>query len=651
MSAVPAQARTQLDLFVEAAASRFGVVTDDYWQLHRWSVTEPGQFWELVWEFFGVRASVPYDRVLSDDPMPRHRWFEGAYLNYADHVLGHRERPGAAVISLHEDGTRAELGWADLAHQVAGFAQTLRAHGVRRGDRVVGYLTNSIEAIVAFLGCASVGGVWAGCAPDYGAAAASDRLKQLEPVVLVTVTGYPWAGALVDRRAVVGELASNLGVRTVIVVERSGLALDDMPGARVIGWDEAITFDGTDAGVEQVPADHPLWVLFSSGTTGVPKGIVHGHAGVLAAHSSLLGLQHDLGPGDTMFWYTTTNWMLWNVVVSALLVGATTVVYEGSPAYPDADRLWKVVEQERVTMFGTSPGHLQHSKTAGLNPGDDHDLSALTQIAVTGAPVAPALYDWVRDSVRPGLPLVSTCGGTDVVSAFLGGAPNLPIHAGEISGPLLGVAAATYDPDGKPVRDTVGELVVTAPYPSMPLGFWNDQDAAKYHAAYFDTFPGVWRQGDWATHTGRGTFVVHGRSDSTLNRNGVRIGSSDLYQIVEKDSAVSEALVLGVECPDGIYRMPMFLVPAPGHRLEEADLARLRGLLRTDGSPRHVPDEMYVVEAIPHTKTGKKLEIPLKRILQGADPADAVSAGAVDRPELLAYYANLAQQWATGSEG
>ncbi|PKH38977.1 acetoacetyl-CoA synthetase [Nocardioides alpinus] len=643
--------RTSLDLFVEAAASRYGVVAGDYWQLHRWSITEPGQFWELVWDFYGVRASTPYDRVLSDDPMPHQRWFEGAHLNYADQVLRHCDRPGAAVVSIHEDGTRTELRWSELGQQVAAFAHTLRAHGVRRGDRVVGYLTNSIEAIVAFLGCASVGAVWAGCAPDYGAAAAGDRLRQLEPTVLVAVTAYQWAGTIVDRRTVVAELAHDLGVRTVVCVERSGLALDTFDGVEVVGWQDAISPSVNHVEVEQVPTDHPLWVLFSSGTTGVPKGIVHGHAGVLLAHLSLLGLQHDLGPGDTLFWYTTTNWMLWNVVVSALLVGATTVVYEGSPIHPGPDRLWQIVEQEQVTVFGTSPGHLQHSASSGLRPSRDHVLGSLTQVAATGAPVAPALFDWVRDEVGPDLPLVSVCGGTDVVSAFLGGAPNLPVRAGEISGPQLGVAASTFGPDGTPVRDTVGELVVTAPYPSMPIGFWNDPDGSKYHAAYFDTFPQVWRQGDWATHTGHGTFIVHGRSDSTLNRNGVRIGSSDLYQIVEKDPAVSEALVLGVELPDGSYRMPMFLVPSPGHQLTAADLTRLQAALRSQGSPRHVPDEMHVVDAIPHTKTGKKLEIPLKRILQGVEPADAVSAGAVDRPELLSYYTVLARQWAEERSG
>lgn len=642
--------RSTIDRFTAAAAGRFGVVADDYWQLYRWSVAEPERFWELVWEFFGVRASTPYDRVLSGDPMPRQRWFEGARLNYVDQVLRHRSCSGVAVVAIREDGSRREFSWDELARHVTGFAATLRAHGVQPGDRVVGYLTNSIEAIVAFLGCAAVGGVWAGCAPDYGFSAAAARLRQLEPAVLVAVTAYSWAGQDTDRRGVVGALATELGVRMVVAVERSGLALEGSMNVPVIRWGDAVTSEVADAHVEQVPADHPLWVLFSSGTTGVPKGIVHGHAGVVVAHLGLLGLQHDLGPGDTMFWHTTTNWMLWNVVVSALLVGATTVVYEGSPSYPDADRLWQIVEAEQVTMFGTSPGHLQHTRSLGMNPGDDHDLGALDQIAATGAPVTAALHEWVRDHVRPDVPLLSVCGGTDVVSAFLGGAPGLPVHPGEISGPLLGVAAAAYDQDGEPVRDEVGELVVTAPYPSMPLKFWNDPDGAKQRSAYFDTFRGVWRQGDWVTHTVRGTFVVHGRLDSTLNRNGVRIGSSDFYQIVEKDPAVAEALVLGVELPDGSYRLPMFLVPSPGHELGADELTRLRNRLRTEGSPRHVPDDLYVVDAIPHTKTGKKLEIPLKRILQGADREHAVSEGVVDRPELLDHYTDLARQWAAERE-
>jgi len=637
----------RIDEFARLAATRYGASVDDYQALHRWSVTRPDEFWGLVWELYGVRASTPYERVLGGGPMPEQRWFEGARLNYVDQVLRHRDLDGDAVVSIAEDGTRTTLTWPELGRQVRAFAHTLRDLGVVPGDRVVGYLTNGPEAIVAFLGSATVGAVWAGCAPDLGASAAADRFAQLEPTVVVTTTAYDFNGRTHDRRAALTELVWALRPRVVVAVERGGVTLTDatVGGAIVLSWSDATSTSGERGHVEQVVAEHPLWVLFSSGTTGVPKGIVHGHAGVLVAHLALLGLQHDLGPDDTLFWHTTTTWMLWNVVVSALLLGATTVTYEGSPAYPGADRLWEVVAHEQVTMFGTSPGHLQHGSGSGLTPASRHDLSALEQIAATGAPVAADLHAWVRDHVSSGVPLISTCGGTDVVGAFLGGAPGLRVRPGEIPGPVLGVAAAAYDTDGRPVRDTVGELVVTAPYPSMPVGFWGDPHGERYRSAYFDTFPGIWRQGDWATHTSRGSFVVHGRSDATLNRNGVRIGSADLYQVVERDPAVAEALVLGVELPDGSYRMPMFLVPAPGARLGDDDLSRLREALRRDASPRHVPDEIHVVDAFPHTRTGKKLEVPLKRVLQGANPADVISPGAVDRPELLDTYVDLARRW------
>lgn len=396
---------------------------------------------------------------------------------------------------------------------------------------------------------------------------------------------------------------------------------------------------------DQVEADHPLWVLFSSGTTGVPKGLVHGHAGVIATHLALLTLHLDLGPGDTFFWYTTTNWMLWNIVVGALLVGATTVTYEGAPVFPDADRLWEIVARERVSVFGTSPGHLQYCAAAGLRPGDRHDLGRLRQIAVTGAPAPARLNAWVADAVGLRIQLGSTSGGTDVVGSFIGSAPSLPVHPGEISGPLLGVAVTSFDQSGHELRDAVGELVVTAPMPSMPLSLWNDPDGSKLHNAYFDSYPGIWRHGDWVTRTGHGTFIVHGRSDSTLNRNGVRFGSADIYQIVEALPEVAEALVLGVERADGSYRMPLFLVPAGAGALDEEAIERVRIRLREDASPRHVPDEIHLVQAIPHTRTGKKLEVPLKRILQGASPEAVVSEGAVDRPELLADYVALAAQW------
>ena len=634
--------------FAAKAAQRYGLVLDDYWQLHAWSITEPEQFWAEVWEHFGVVTSAPYQSVVDRRTMPGARWFEGARLNYVDQVMRFADRPGAALISIAEDGTRAELSWPQLRTAVASVAAALRSMGVEQGDRVVGYLPNAQESVVAFLATAALGATWAGCAPDYGVSAAADRLQQLEPTVLVAATAYQFDGKVRDRRDEVAALVERLGVRAVVTVPRAGIDVE--PGAygdvRHERWSDVCAPDSdAQLATAQVPADHPLWVLFSSGTTGIPKGIVHGHAGVVAMNMAACGLQVDMGYGDRFFWYTTTNWMLWNSVVSSLLSGVTAVTYEGSPFFPTGDRLWQIVADEGVTVFGTSPGHLLACSSQGVTPREHHEFPHLKQIMLSGAPAPVSVYEWVAQNVSPDLPVVSSSGGTDVVGSFVGGAPALSVVPGDLPGPLLGTAVTTFDGNGEPVRDVVGELVVTLPMPSMPIRFWNDPDGSRYRAAYFDTFPGVWRQGDWATHRSTGSFVVHGRSDSTLNRNGVRIGSADLYQIVEGPGGVAEAMVLGVERPNGTYRMPMFLVPHAGQVIDDDVIAALRQRLRTEGSPRHVPDEFHVVAAIPHTKTGKKLEVPIKRILQGARAEDVLSEGAVDRPELIADYVALAAQW------
>lgn len=653
----PIPAGTRMSEFAAGIVERQGVAVATYADLYDWSVSEPEEFWAEVWRHFDVLSSASYDTVLDSRQMPGATWFGGARLNYVDQVLRHADtstRP--AVVVVTEAGDRREVSWPELRRSVAALASTLRASGVSSGDRVVGYLPNADEAIIAFLATAAIGATWAGCAPDYGAVAAADRLQQLAPTVLVGTTGAEFGGVLRDRRDVLVSLAQRLEPDVVITVTRGGLEVDRSrppTSARWLSWAEATQGDDPGVGLvtEQVGPDHPLWVLFSSGTTGVPKGIIHGHAGVLVTHLASLGLHQDLGEDDVFFWYTTTNWMLWNVVVGALLLGATTVTYEGSPMHPDVDVLWRILEGERVTQFGTSPGLLQAAATAGLVPGRDHDLSSLAKILVTGAPVPETLNAWVSDSVAEHLPLLSTSGGTDVVSSFVGGTPGVPVRPGEISGPLLGVAVAAWDEAGRPVREQVGELVVTLPMPSMPVGFWNDPDGTRYRDAYFDTYPGVWRHGDWITHRDSGGFIVHGRSDSTLNRNGVRIGSADLYHVAESVEGVVEALVLGVEMGDGTYRMPMFLAIEESNA-DAADelIERVRLRLRTEGSPRHVPDDFHIVEAIPHTKTGKKLEVPLKRILQGAPPEEVLSMGAVDRPELIDFYADLARAWSYGEQ-
>ena len=617
--------------FARWCAARGAPVGEDYWSLWRWSVEDLPGFWAAVWEYFGVESATGYDQVLADDRMPGARWFTGAQVNYVRQVFK-AARPGEpAVIDVAEPGTRTVLTWEELRRQVGALAVTLRGLGVEPGDRVVGYLPNTAEALVAFLACASVGAVWSACGQDYAGTAAGDRFAQLEPVVLITADGYHYAGRPRDRRDAVATLRGLLpGLRATIAYQRIGLPLDD-----VIAWDDAVSGDAELAPAD-LPFDHPLWILFSSGTTGVPKGIVHGHGGVLVEHLKALSLNLDLGPVDTFFWYTSPSWMVWNYQVSGLLTGSAIVCYDGSPS-PAA--LWEIAARHRVTVLGASPGYLLACAKAGIEPGTDYDLSELATVGSSGSALPAEADRWVAEHVGEHVRVVSTSGGTDVVSAFAGAVPTVPIVPGELSVPCLGVALDAWDEHGTSVRDTVGELVVTRPMPSMPLRFWRDPGDARYRASYFGTYPGVWRHGDWITITRRGSIVVHGRSDSTLNRNGVRMGSADIYRAVEQLPEIAEALVIGAEQPDGGYWMPLFVVLAAGYTLDDALEHRIRSAIRAEASPRHVPDDILVVPGIPHTRTGKKLEVPVKRILQGAPPDTVADHRAVDVPAALGWFA------------
>jgi len=615
---------------------------EDYQSLWAWSVADPTTFWAAVWKFFDVRSSEGYREVLSADPMPRARWFEGARLNYVDQVFRHGRGEDAALIDVAEaadgDGyAERVLSWSQLRQQVAGFSATLRGLGVGAGDRVVGYLPNVAEAVVAFLASASIGAVWASCGQDYAAGAAAARFGQLEPVVMVAADGYRFAGKARDRRDEVRELVGKLPtVRATVLVPRLGLPVD-LP-SRVLMWADT-TAERGELVVDPVASDHPLWVLFSSGTTGRPKGIVHGHGGILLEHLKVLGLHQDMGAGDRFFWYTTPSWMVWNYLVGGLLTGSTVLCYDGSPSWPTPDALWALTARYGVTCFGASPGYVAACQKAEADPGTEYDLSALRLFGSSGSHLPADAYGWLSAHVGSRVQVVSTSGGTDVASAFAGAAPTLPVWPGELSGPCLGVALDAWDPSGRPVRGAVGELVITQPMPSMPLYFWSDSTGEKYREAYFDAYPDVWRHGDWITITERGSVVVHGRSDSTLNRNGVRMGSADIYQVVESLAEVDEALVIGAEQPGGEYWMPLFVRLARGSELDDALAERIRAAIRTHASPRHVPDHIIAVAAIPHTRTGKKLEVPIKRILQGAAESQVVDPGAVDDPTLLGWFA------------
>ncbi|MEU3821833.1 acetoacetate--CoA ligase [Streptomyces sp. NPDC030392] len=628
------------------AAERHGAPANGgYPTLHRWSIDHLDTFWQAVTEWFDVRFSTPYTRVLGDRSMPGAQWFPGATLNYAEHALRAADQRPDAPALLHVDETHepTPVTWAELRRQVAALAEQLRAIGVRPGDRVSGYLPNVPQAVTALLATAAVGGVWTSCAPDFGARSVLDRFQQVEPVVLFTVDGYRYGGKEHDRRDTVAELRRELPtLRAVVHIPLLGTEAPE--GA--LEWD-AVTAGTAEPRYEQVPFGHPLWILYSSGTTGLPKAIVQSQGGILVEHFKQLGLHCDLGPDDVFFWYTSTGWMMWNFLVSGLLTGTTVVLYDGSPGHPSTDAQWRVAERTGATLYGTSAAYVMACRKAGVHPSRDHDLSRIKCVATTGSPLPPDGFRWLHDEFAENgadLWIASVSGGTDVCSCFAGAVPTLPVHIGELQAPCLGTDLQAWDPHGKPLVGEVGELVVTNPMPSMPIHFWNDPDGSRYHDSYFDTYPGVWRHGDWITLTDHGSVVIHGRSDSTLNRQGVRMGSADIYEAVERLPEIKESLVIGLEEPDGGYWMPLFVHLAEGATLDEALVDRLKRTIRTELSPRHVPDEIIEVPGVPHTLTGKRIEVPVKRLLQGTPLDKAVNPGSVDNLDLLRFYEDLARQ-------
>jgi acetoacetyl-CoA synthetase len=595
--------------------------SSDYHSLWQWSVDDPAAFWSALWDYFDLGERTA--DVLQHAEMPGAQWFPGTRLNYVDQIIRNARSDRPAILSVAEGGAITEISWDELLGRTAEFAERLRSLGVGAGDRVVGYLPNVPEAVIAFLATASIGAIWSACGQDYSAKAALDRLGQLEPIVLVTAEGYEFGGKAHDKRDDITALQAGLPTLKATVLASELSAGEGLP--------------------ETVPVDfdHPLWILYSSGTTGKPKGIMHGHGGVVLEHLKAIALQSDIGPDDTFFWYTSPSWMMWNFQVAGLLVGATIVCYAGSPNSPRPDALWDIAARVRATVLGASPGYVLGCAKAGAVPRKEHDLSALRTVGITGSSLPPSSALWLRDNVGEHVQVASISGGTDVVSAFIGGVRTVPVWPGELSAPYLGVALDAWDESGNPVRDEVGELVITKPMPSMPVGFWNDTDGSRYRSAYFEMYPGVWRHGDWITITEHGSIIVHGRSDSTLNRHGIRMGSADIYQAVERLPEIAEALVIGCEQPDGGYWMPLFVVLADDATLTDELRDRINKTIRDEVSPRHVPDEIIVAPGVPHTRTGKKLEVPIKKLFGGADSAKVLERSAVDDPALLDWYANL----------
>ena len=607
-------------------------------ELWEWSVDKLEDFWASLWDFFEIKASQPYSKVLDERKMPGAHWFAGAELNYAEHVFRNASTNHPAAIFQSERQPLTELAWDELRQKVGSISNALRSMGVQRGDRVVAYMPNISETLIAFLACASIGATWSSCSPDFGTSSVIDRFKQIEPTILFAVDGYQYNGKPMNRLPIISELQAALPTlkKTVLVPYlNEGASAEDLKDA--VLWQEQLK-SSSELIFEQVPFEHPLWVLYSSGTTGLPKAIVQGQGSILLEHLKGLALGFDLKPDDRFFWYSTTGWMMWNLLVGGLLVGSTILLYDGSAAYPNMGALWKFAQDSGMTFFGTSAAYIASCMKAGIEPGKTYDLSRLRGLGSTGSPLPPEGFQWIYEHVKKDIWLASVSGGTDVCSAFVGGSILLPVHSGELQCRALGAKVEAFDEQGHSIIDEVGELVISEPLPSMPLYFWNDPDGTRYHDSYFDMYPGVWRHGDWIKITPRGSAIIYGRSDSTINRQGIRMGSSEIYRIVESLPEVLDSLIVGIEQAGGKYYMPLFVVLREGVTLDDDLKTRIKGALRKNISPHHVPDEIIAIQEVPRTLSGKKTEVPVKKLFMGIPVEKAVSKDALSNQQSIEYF-------------
>lgn len=634
-----------------------GLNFHDYESLWRWSINQTELFWQSIWDFFEIKATGSPDPVLVSRQMPGAQWFPNVQLNYAEHVFrcATPERP--ALITRAEGEPDSEVSWEELARDTAAFAATLRRLGVRKGDRVASYLPNRSETVVAFLACASIGAIWSSCSPDMGAGVVLDRFRQIEPVVLLACDSYRYNGKIHDRAQQVTLLLQELpSIRQVIHVPGplsapAAGARDSSPPDSLVSWRDCLSWHEAirhraQHHFERVPFAHPLWIVYSSGTTGLPKAIVHGHGGIVLTQLKTMALQHDLRPGDRLMFLGSTGWIVWNLLVAGLLTGATVVLYDGSPTWPDNKAVWQFAGRHRVSILGCGAAFLMNCMKEGLRPSDFAQLGDLRSINSTGSPLSIDGYRWVYDAVKRDLWLASISGGTDIASGFVACAPILPVYAGEIQCRELGVAAYAFNEAGHCVLDEVGELVVTQPMPSMPVCFWNDPQMKRYRESYFEHFPGYWRHGDWIRFTPRGTSVIYGRSDSTINRFGIRMGTAEIYRVVEALGEVRDSLVVDLEFLGRPSFMALFVVPQPGTALDDRLRKKILEALRSKASARHLPDAIYEISEVPRTLTGKKMEVPVRKLLLGLKPDRVASPDAMANPASLDYFVALAAELA-----
>jgi len=626
-------------------AGRRGLRFDGYEALWRWSVEQPAAFWLSIWDYFDLHSDAPIAAVLRDARMPGARWFEGARLNYVEQVFRHARAGQPAIRHAGEEGPLADLSWEELRRQVASVAAALRAMGVGRGDRVAAYLPNVPQTVVAFLAAASLGAIWSVCAPEMGPVAVLDRFRQIEPKVLFAVPGYRHGGKHHDRGGILRELLAGLpSVRHCVLVPEAGAAAGiPVAGPALHGWDDLLR-EGAELRIESLPFDHPLWVVYSSGTTGLPKPIVHGHGGIVVEHLKMLGLHCDLRAGDVFHWYSSSGWIMWNVQVGGLLLGATIALYDGSPGWPDPGRLWRFVDEAGVTVFGAGAAFFTSCMKAGVEPAGIADLSRLKMLGSTGSPLPPEAYAWIQQHARADLWINPIAGGTDFAGAFVGGNPTLPVYAGEMQCRCLGAKVEAFDEAGKPLLDEVGELVCTAPLPSMPLALWGDADGGRLRDSYFDVYPGVWRHGDWVRITPRGGAVIYGRSDATINRHGIRMGTSELYRLVEDEPEVLDSLVVDLEYLGRESWMTLFVVLREAAVLDDALIDRLKRRIRAGLSPHHVPTEIVQAPDVPRTLSGKKMEVPIKKLMLGQPLQKVANPDAMANAACLAWYREFAER-------